>query len=256
MPDSDLVSYTEEDGIARLTINRPEKRNALNGGVIEVLQARFDALEAEERVRVVILTGAGSVFSAGADLQALRDLQTATPEENLEDSRRLAGLFERICRHPKPVIARVNGHAIAGGCGLASVCDFSIAVDTARLGFTEVRIGFVPAIVMVFVLRKLGDTAARDLLLRGRLVEARDAASIGLITRSVAEDQLDDTVDRLAHEIATQTSASAVAMTKQMLAEMPGMSLNEALEYAARMNTRARSTADFQAGLAAFLDKK
>lgn len=239
-----------------MTLNRPDKRNALDGGLVEELQRALDRAEDEEGVRVVVLTGAGTVFSAGADLAALERLQEAAPLENLADSERLAGLFGRIYRHPKPVIAKINGHAIAGGCGLAAVCDLSVAAEGAKLGFTEVRIGFVPAIVAVFVLRKLGEAAARDLFLRGHLIPATEAAACGLITRAVPADRLDAEVAALAHELATETSVSAVALTKRLLAEIPGMGLQEALSYAAQLNAFARGTSDCQAGIAAFLEKK
>ena len=252
---ADLILYDVRDQVATVTLNRPDKRNALNADLVTALQAAFAEAASDEGVRVIVLTGAGKVFSAGADLAALEALQSATPLENLADSEHLAALFEQIYLHPRPVIARINGHAIAGGCGLAAVCDFSIAAAPAKLGFTETRIGFVPAIVMVFVLRKLGEAAARDLLLRGALVTAEEAASLGLITRAVPAEALDAAVDELARELATQTSGSAVALTKKMLAQVPGMGLREALAYATQMNAFARSTPDCQAGIAAFLNK-
>ncbi len=241
--------------VLTLTLNRPEKRNALNAGLVAMLTDALDGAARKESIRAIILTGEGPVFSAGADLESLQALQTATEEENLADSGRLAELFEVISRHPKPVIAKVNGHAIAGGCGLAAVCDFSIAVEGAKLGFTETRIGFVPAIVAVFVLRKLGEAAARDLLLRGHLITASEAARIGLVTRTVPADELDAAADELADELSRETSGSAVALTKELLAELPGMSLRDALDYAARLNARARATDDCKAGIAAFLNK-
>lgn len=252
---SETVVYTVDGAVATLTLNRPEKRNALNGELVTALRAGLDEAEANEAVRAVVLTGAGSTFSAGADLAALNALRTAGPMDNRADSAHLAALFKQIYRHPKPVIAKINGHAIAGGSGLASVCDFSLAAERAKLGFTEVRIGFVPAIVMVFVRRKLGEAAARDLLLRGRLITARKAADMGLITRTVPDDELDAAVDDLVHEIATETSGSAVALTKQMMAQVPGMGLDEALSYAIHMNAFARDTDDCQAGIEAFLNK-
>lgn len=244
------------DGPTRtLTLDRPAKRNALDAALVADLKAALAEAEADDAVRAVVLTGAGRVFSAGADLAALQALQTAAPMANRADSQHLADLFAQIYAHPKPVLAKVNGHAIAGGCGLAAVCDFALAAEGAKLGFTEVRIGFVPAIVMVFVRRKLGETAARDLLLRGRLIGAAEAAALGLIHRAVPPEALDAEVDALAHELATETSATAVALTKQMLAQVPGMGRAEALDYAVQMNAFARSTDDCQAGIAAFLDK-
>ena len=250
------VLRTDQNGSAlTLTLNRPEKRNALSADLVSELKVALAAATANDSIRVVVLTGEGKVFSAGADLTALQVLQTATEEENLADSQHLAELFRMIARHPKPIIAKVNGHAIAGGCGLASVCDFSLVAKGAKLGFTETRIGFVPAIVAVFVLRKLGEAAARDLFLRGHLIEAAEAARIGLVTLVVPADKLDAAVDELAEELARETSGSAVALTKELLAELPGMSLTEALNYAARLNARARGTDDCKAGIAAFLNR-
>ncbi|HMB92657.1 MAG TPA: enoyl-CoA hydratase-related protein [Rhodothermales bacterium] len=254
MPES-LIQYETNAQVATITLNRPDKRNALNVGLVSAVQEALQKAADDEAVRVVVLTGAGKVFSAGADLAALKALQTAAPMENVADSEHLARLFEQIYLHPKPIIARVNGHAIAGGSGLAAVCDFAIAAEHAKLGFTEVRIGFVPAIVMVFVLRKLGEAAARDLLLRGVLITAQEAADMGLITHAVSAEKLDEAVNTLAQEIATQTSASAVTLTKGMMAQVPGMGLQEALTYAIQMNAFARGTSDCQAGIAAFLNK-
>lgn len=247
---------TATDGpVATLTLNRPDKRNALSADLVTALQDALAKIANDESVRAVVLTGAGSAFSAGADLAALEALQTATPLENKADSEHLAALFEQIYLHPKPIIARVNGHAIGGGAGLAAVCDFSIAAEDAKIGFPEVRLGFVPAIVMVFVLRKLGETAAKDLLLRGALRPASEMAALGLLTRAVPAADLDTAVDDLAREIARETSGSAVALTKKMMAQVPGMGLGEALSYAAQMNAFARGTKDCQAGIAAFLGK-
>ena len=165
-------------------------------------------------------------------------------------------MFEQIYLYYKPVIAKINGHAIGGGCGLAAACDFALAAEGAKLGFTEVRIGFVPAIVAVFMVRKLGEAVVRDLLLRGRLVEASEAVGLGLIHRSVPAEELDEAVASLADELATETSASALALTKRLLADVRGMGLGEALAYAVQTNAFARSTADCQAGIRAFLAKE
>ncbi len=251
---SDLLDTTTDDRVRTIRLDRPEKRNALNAALVADLKAAMaDAADADE-VRVVILTGNGPSFSAGADLASLQELRSASPLENEQDSRHLAELFRQIYLHPKPVIAQVNGHAIGGGCGLAAVCDFSFVSEDAKLGFSEVRIGFVPAIVMVFVRRKLGEAAARDLLLRGRLVTAAQASEIGLVSRAVADRRLADEVQDLARELATETSGSAVALTKRMLAQVPGMGLEEGLDYAVQMNAFARGTDDCQAGIDAFLN--
>ena len=249
-PMSSLVQTTTDGPVHTIRLNRPDKRNALNADLVTALKSALDEAEDAEDLRVVVLTGAGSAFSAGADLSSLRAMRDAGPMENQRDSRHLAELFRQIYQHPMPVIAKANGHAIGGGCGLAAVCDFAYAAEGAKLGFTEVRIGFVPAIVMVFLRRKVGEARARDLLLRGRLVDATTAADLGLVTRAVPEGALED----LARELARDTSGSAVALTKQMLAQVPGMGLDEALDYAVQMNAFARGTDDCQAGIDAFLN--
>ena len=248
-----LLTTVNEGPTATITLGRPDKRNALSAALIAELQEALQAAGADDAVRCVVLTGAGEVFSAGADLSELQELQDATPIENEADSRRLAELLRTIYRLPKPVIARINGHALGGGCGLAAVCDISIARDGSRLGFPEVRLGFVPAIVGVFVARKLREASARDLLLRGRLVTAAEAVQAGLITHVVAQEDLDHVVSETAREIAEETSSSAVAFTKRMLGDLPGMGFEEALAYAVQLNAFARGTADCRAGIAAFL---
>lgn len=252
---SELLLRERSGRVLTLTLNRPDKRNALSAPLVASLRAALDEAADDTGVRVIVLTGAGKAFSAGADLAALEALQTASAENNLADSRHLADLFTTIYRHPKPIIAKVNGHAIAGGCGLAAVCDFSLVASHAKLGFTEVRIGFVPAIVSVFVLRKLGEAAARDLMLRGGLVSADVASAIGLVTRVVPSDDLDAACAALADELATQTSATAVTLTKRLLADVPGMGLDEAVAHAVQLNALARSTDDCRAGIASFLGK-
>ncbi len=250
-----MLTVSRSGPVLTLTLDRPEVRNALSADLVGQLTDALAAAGRDDGVRVVVLTGAGRAFSAGADLSALRALQSASAEANLHDSEHLGRLFETIYTLPKPVVAKVQGHAIAGGCGLAAVCDVSLVAEGAKLGFTETRIGFVPAIVSVFVVRKLGEAAARDLLLRGHLIDAAEAARIGLVTRTVPADRLDDETDALCHELATETSASAVALTKRLLADVPAMGLSEGLSYAARLNALARATDDCRAGVAAFLDK-
>jgi len=250
-----MLDVTRSGPVLTLTLNRPEVRNALSAELVDVLTVALDEAGGDDSVRVVVLTGTGRAFSAGADLSALQALQSASAEANLADSERLARLFETIYTLPKPVVAKVQGHAIAGGCGLAAVCDVSLVADGVKLGFTETRIGFVPAIVSVFVVRKLGEAAARDLLLRGHLIDADEAERIGLVTRAVPPDELDEATDALCHELATETSASAVALTKRLLADVATMGLSEGLSYAARLNALARATDDCRAGVEAFLSK-
>lgn len=248
---------TDRSGpVLTLTLDRPEVRNALSADLVERLTRALVAAGQDDGVRVVVLTGTGRAFSAGADLAALQALSTASAEANLRDSELLATLFETIYTLPKPVVAKVQGHAIAGGCGLAAVCDISLVADGVKLGFTETRIGFVPAIVSVFLVRKLGEATARDLLLRGHLIDSDEAAKMGLVTRTVAPDDLDEATEVLCRELATETSPSAVALTKRLLADVPSMGVAEGLSYASRLNALARSTDDCKAGVAAFLSKE
>ena len=250
-----MLQTSRRGPVLTLTMDRPEVRNALNADLVTALRDALDEASGDDGVRVVVLTGSGKAFSAGADLAALRSLQSASAEANLADSEHLAGLFDRIARHPKPVVASVNGHAIAGGCGLAAACDFSLVAEGAKLGFTEVRIGFVPAIVAVVARRKLGDAALRDLMLTGRLITAPEAAACGLVTRAVPGADLDAETDALCGALATETSGTAVALTKRLLLDVHGMGWSEGVGHAVRLNALARATDDCRAGVAAFLGK-
>lgn len=251
-----ILLFQVDDGIAKLTLNRPEKRNALSRELVDALQEAFQQIDVREDVRAVLLTGAGDAFSAGADLEALKMLQSATYQENLDDSRALAALFDQIYRCSKPVIGAINGHAIAGGCGLATLCDITIAVDTARFGYTETRIGFVPALVSRFVLPKIGETQSRRLLLSGILIDAREAALIGLVTETVRELEFQGRVDFWCEIFRSQVSPQAVSQTLEVLRHVPGLDWNDALVYAADVNARARGTEDCKKGIAAFLNKE
>ncbi|KPP95957.1 MAG: methylglutaconyl-CoA hydratase LiuC [Bacteroidetes bacterium HLUCCA01] len=251
-----LLLFNVDDGIASITLNRPEKRNALSRGLVEALHNVFQEIENREDIRAVLLTGAGEAFSAGADLAALKQLQSATYQENLEDSQALAAMFQQVYRCSKPVIGAINGHAIAGGCGLATLCDITIAADTARFGYTETRIGFVPALVSRFVLAKIGETQARRLLLSGILIDAQEAAKIGLVTECVPEHAFQGRVDWWCEVFRHQVSPQAVSRTLEVLREVPAKNWNDALRYAAEVNARARGTEDCKKGIAAFLNKE
>lgn len=250
-----MLQTSRDGAVLTLTLDRPEVRNALNAEIVGALRQRLAEAASEDGIRVIVLTGSGTAFSAGADLAALQTLQSASAEANLADSEHLAGLFDAIARHPKPIIAKVNGHAIAGGCGLAAACDVALVADHAKLGFTEVRIGFVPAIVAVIARRKLGDADLRDLMLTGRLISAEEAAAMGLVTRAVPADDLDAATDDLCRQLATETSGTAVALTKRLLLDVHGMGWAEGVSHAVRLNALARATDDCKAGVAAFLGK-
>src|ERR1700726_1821824 len=190
--------------LAILTLNRPEKRNAISPQMLSELQSAFDAIE-KSHTRVGILTGTGKAFSAGMDLEMLSAIARQSPQENMDDSRRMARIFRRVWSFTKPLIAAVNGAALAGGCGIATLCDFTLAVPDARFGYTEVKIGFLPAIVSVFLTRQIGDKRARDLLLTGRIIDALEAKELGLVTEVVPAEHL---LDR-AHELAADLIATS-----------------------------------------------
>jgi methylglutaconyl-CoA hydratase len=240
--------------LAIVTLDRPEKRNAISTQMVEDLMSALGQAESSP-ARVVMLTGAGKAFCSGMDLDALKAIATQSPLENLEDSRRFARLLRRIWSYPKPTIAAVNGPAIAGGCGMATVCDFTLVAPEAKFGYTEVRIGFIPAIVSVFLRRQMGEKAMRDLLLSGRIIEAAEALRLGLITKIVPAEELTAAAKELA---ATLTAASPTSLlkTKRLLEEFEGVEVERELELAIAENAQIRSTPDFREGLSSFLEKR
>ena len=255
------MSYTrllveEKQGIGYITLNRPEKRNALDRTMVDELYQAVKSASANDMLHSIVLAGAGSVFCAGADLAYLRQLSEFSIIDNMDDSEALARALQAIWESPKPVVARVHGHAIAGGCGLATVCDVIVAVESAKFGYTEVGIGFVPAIVMAFLLRKAPQMQTRELLLSGRVISATEAMKRGLITTIVKdEEELDLEIERLTTAF-SKADKTAIQLTKEMLIALDGMSLEASLDYAARMNAAARMTPGCQAGIKRFLEKK
>lgn len=251
-----FIRYEKAGRLAYLTLNRPEKRNALHGGMVGELISALGKAADDSLVKIIVLRAAGSVFSAGADLGYLEQLKRNTYEENLADSRQLMTLFTALYRHPKLVIAQVEGDAIAGGCGLATVCDLCYAVPEARFGYTEVGIGFVPALVSVFLISKVGDSRARELLLTAKRITAEQAAAIGLITAVKPKEELADWVQKEAEALCAKVSGTSVTLTKELLVDIRGLSLEEALDRASIANSRARATPDCQKGIRAFLEKR
>ncbi len=243
------------DGIGRIWLNRPEKRNALDRTLVEELRTAALAMQSDDTIRAVVIGGRGTAFCAGADLEYLRRMADFTLDDNMEDSAALAETLRTLYTLSKPTIARVQGPAIAGGAGLATVCDIVIASERATFGYTEVRIGFVPAIVMAFLLRKSTQIRVRELLLSGRIIGAEEAWEKGLVTKVVGGDEkaLDAYIDEVAGSIA-KASPSGVRLTKEMLTALDGMSLDAALDYASRMNALARMTPDCREGIAKFLN--
>jgi methylglutaconyl-CoA hydratase len=249
------ITYQVNNRIARITLNRPEKRNALNAELVTELASAFEEAKKDSQVKVIVLAAAGEAFCAGADLAYLQHLQKFTYAENLEDSSRLKNLFFSMYTLPKVIIAQVQGAALAGGCGLVTVCDFAVSAATAKFGYTEVRIGFVPAIVAPFLIKKIGEGKARQMLLSGAIVSAQDAAQLGLVSHVVEQEKLEAETTKLATQLVSSNSSESLAMTKTLLHQLsPGLS--DALQLAAVTNARARSTTDCQRGIAAFLNKE
>lgn len=253
---SEQILTEIRDRIGYITLNRPEKRNALNAEMVNELKSAVKAMADNDEAKVIVLRAEGKVFCSGADLGYLQSLQNFTYEENLEDSRNLKELFHLIYTAPKVIIAQIQGHALAGGCGLATVCDFSYSVKEAKFGYTEVKIGFIPAIVKVFLLRKIGEGKAKELLLEADLLDAEKAKEFGLINKVVEEGTIETAVYELAQKLINQNSGQSMALTKEMIANVPEKSLEDGLEYAAMMNAKARGTSDCKKGIAAFLNKE
>ncbi|WP_426061448.1 enoyl-CoA hydratase/isomerase family protein [Hymenobacter sp. B1770] len=250
------IRYEAQDRIGYITLNRPDKRNALNADVVTELKKALDFAEDDETVKVIVLRAAGDVFCAGADLAYIQDLQGFGYTDNLEDSTHLMQLFHQIYTLKKVVIGQVQGHALAGGCGLAAICDLTFAVPEAKFGYTEVKIGFIPAIVSVFLLRKIGEARTKQLLLSGDVVSAQTALDMGLITFLTTKEELADTVKAYAQRLCRENSGESMEVTKEMLARLPEMALEEGLRYAAQSNAEARGSEDCRKGIAAFLSKE
>lgn len=252
---SNIVKISYHNRVARVQMNRPEKRNALNDEMVLALKNVFAKILQNKETKAVILEGAGEAFCAGADLGYLQKLQTNTFEENHADSSSLMELFKTLYSFPKPIIAKVVGPAIAGGCGLATVCDFCFASPESSFGYTEVKIGFVPAIVMVFLSKKIGEGKARELLLTGKIISSQEAKEFGLINSVVEAENLDSHTLNFAEKLATNCSGDSIRMIKEMFFTMPS-SYQESLEYAAKMNATARASEDCKKGISAFLNKE
>ena len=248
------IQLAYDGGVATITLNRPEKRNAISFELIADLLGALDEV-GKSRATVLLVTGAGKAFSSGMDLDNLKALLGRTPDENLQDSQTMVRLFRSLYEFPKITVAAVNGPAIAGGTGLALLCDFTLAVPEAKFGYTEVRIGFVPAIVSTFLLRQVGEKQARDLLLTGRLFAAEEAAKLGLINEIVAADKLMARARELA-AVLRENSASSLRATKQLLTDHARMELDAHIEAALRENAAIRTTADFREGITSFLEKR
>ena len=254
MKDYETLFVESTEQVATVTFNRPDKRNAITTQMIAELQDVLDSIE-KTQTRVVILTGSGKAFCAGIDLDMLRNIAKQSPGENQDDSRRIAKMFRKIWSFSRPMIAAVNGHALAGGCGIATLCDFTLAVPEAKFGYTEVKIGFLPAIVSVFLTRQIGEKRARDLLLTGRLIEASEAREMGLVNEIVAQENLMARANELAETILA-ASPSSITRAKHLLISAAAAGVDADLERAVLESARVRCTPDFKEGLAAFLEKR
>jgi methylglutaconyl-CoA hydratase len=250
------VVVTRDGAIATVTLSRPDKRNALDSATVEGLRVAFAELDREDDVRVIVLTGAGKDFCAGADLAQLQRIAAgADAMENLRDAELLGSLLIRMRRLSKPIIAAVRGNAMAGGAGLAGACDIILASDDARFGYPEVHLGFVPAMVMALLRRAVGEKVAFELVARGDRISAAEAQRIGLVTRVVDAGSFDDDVAQYAAELAKR-SPSAIALTKRLLYGMDGLPFEEAIARGVEVNALARSTDDCRAGVRKFLDRQ
>ncbi len=251
-----MIEVNVQNRIAIILLNRPEKRNALNSEMVESLHKALLVLKDNDECKVVIIRGKGESFCAGADLGYLQQLQANSFEQNLADSTQLMLMFSELYHFPKITIAQVEGAALAGGCGLAGLCDFCYATPNAQFGYTEVKIGFIPAIVSVFLTRKIGENVAKQLILTGDIITAERALEVNLITGIFSIDLIEDKVLERAEKLCRSVSSQAIRLTKGLLAAFPGKSIQQQLELAANANANARSTEDCKRGIAAFLNKE
>ena len=249
---AEVLLVGRQAGVLTLSLNRPDKRNALSLELIGRLSAELDAADLDPDVRVVVLRGEGRDFCAGADLTELLASAGRDVAANEADALKLGDVFLKIRALPKPVVARVHGNALAGGCGLATACDLVVAAESARFGYPEMQRGFVPAMVMVILRRLTGERIAFDLAATGRIVSAAQAAAFGLITRVAADAELDDMLASVVRPL-VDGSPTALALTKRLLYELDGRDLAHGVRLGARVNATARTTADFRERVERFL---
>ncbi|SER78358.1 enoyl-CoA hydratase/isomerase family protein [Pedobacter rhizosphaerae] len=251
-----LVLYSVQDRIATITLNRPDKRNALNPQLISDLTEAFIQSAEDDLVKVIVLKANGDAFSAGADLEYLQQLQHNSFEENVADTNRLKKLFTTIYYLPKIVIAQVEGHAIAGGCGLATICDIIFATPESNFGYTEVKIGFVPALVSCFLMQKVNETVAKEILLTGKTFDAAQALKYNLINFVTNSADIDQKVTEFALSLCRESSGNSLMVTKQLITQTINPTLERSLETAAQINALVRDSNDFKKGIASFLNKE
>jgi len=253
---NELIEYKVENRIAFICLNRPEKRNALSATFVTAISESLYKAQEDKDVKVIIIHANGSAFCSGADLESLQSLQTNTYEQNVADSEHLSRMFYQVYTSSKPIITAVQGPALAGGCGLATLSDFTFATHEATFGYTEARIGFIPAIVSVYLQKKIGDTKARQLLLSAEIMSAEKAKAQGLVYEITTAEELLPAAIALATTLVKQNSAQSMAATKALLIETAKLPLQEALTAAIHANAQARASHDCQKGIAAFLNKE
>ena len=249
-----LISYRADDGIARIALNRPEKRNALNAAVIAALRDALAASAKDPAVRVVLIAGQGKDFCAGLDLVALDKGNDAGAADHLETARRLAKVLLAMRRHPRPVVAAVRGRALGGGAGIATACDLILAAESAAIGYPEVKIGFVPAMVAALLRHGVTEKRMFEMLTSGEAVRATEAKAIGLVNQVFADAEFDARAEAYVQNLAAK-SASALSLTKQLLYHTDGMTLEKAIEAGVQMNAISRTTEDAKRGFAGFAKK-
>lgn len=249
-----MILYSAEDGVARITLNRPEKRNALHPDLIAGLQDALASSAEDEEVRVVLISGAGQDFCSGADLAMLDRAAEADVMDHLAAARELADVFLAMRRHPRPVVAAVRGRALAGGCGLATACDLILANESAQFGYPEVKIGFIPAIVMAILRRSISEKRAFEMITTGEVIHAGQAHAVGLINRVYPDAEFDANVEDYVAALAAK-SPSAVNLSKNLLYHIDGMTFDAAVEAGVHANALARMTADAKRGMERFVKK-
>ena len=248
-----MIKFQLQDEIAILTLNRPEKRNAINPEMAKEIVSKLDEIKNDASIKILIITGEGKSFCAGADLEYLKLLKNKTVRENEIDTENLAKMFLSIYYFPKPVIAAVNGAAIAGGCGLASACDFIVADKVySKFGYTEVKIGFIPAVVSIFLIKKAGEGITKKLLLTGDTVDGQKAYEYGLVDY-LADNAMKESI-KLANRL-KQNSSLSMEITKEMIHAVSSLNVKEAVDYCIRLNTISRTSEDFIKGINNFLTK-
>jgi methylglutaconyl-CoA hydratase len=254
MSEDPKVLFSVDQSIARITLNRPDKRNALNDELVSEFKDALNTAAQNETVRVVLVTGAGKDFCSGADLASLQRISQAGVEESLASARVMGELFVEMRRNPRPIIAAVRGRALAGGCGLATACDIILAAESAQFGYPEVNIGFIPAMVMAILRRSVSEKRAFELITRGEIISAKSALEAGMINRVFSDDQFESSVEGYVAQMAAK-SASAVSLAKDLLYHMDGMTFETAIEAGIQLNAITRMTEDCKSGVERFLKK-